>query len=198
MKRLAVLLLALLAVTLTAGAQETLAIYVELQVIASDPEATSITLADWADENGGYFTSRSETAVILRLPPDQVPLLRALIEEGGDTIASYNPSATDYREELARLRAAVDSRAEALDRILAFMDEADVRATLAFERELRSLLQEIEYYTGQERRINNEIAFASATVYLSSLARTIPEQRPSSFGWINTVDLYRFLQEAQP
>ena len=121
-----------------------------------------------------------------------------LIEEIGDTVVSYNPSATDYREEMARNEAAITSRTEALDRILIYLDEADIAATLSFERELRSLLQEIEYYTGQNRRIQNEVAFASATINLSSRQRTIPEQRPSTFAWVNTVDLYRFLREAQP
>ncbi len=180
-----------------AAAQEPLAVSVELQVIASDAEATGLDLTRWADESGGYFTTRALDQVILRLPPELVPELRTRIEERGDTIVRYDPAAVDYREELSRINAAITSRAEALDRILGYMDEADVTATLSFERELRSLLQEIEYYTGQERRITNEIAYATARVFLSSRRRTIPEQRASSFPWINTVDLYRFLEEAR-
>jgi len=179
-------------------AQDTLAISVTLQLIASDAEMTSRSVAEWADAAGGYFTFRSEQQLLIRIPPDRVPELRMLIEEIGDTVVSYNPSATDYREEMARNEAAITSRTEALDRILIYLDEADIAATLSFERELRSLLQEIEYYTGQNRRIQNEVAFASATINLSSRQRTIPEQRPSTFAWVNTVDLYRFLREAQP
>ena len=176
----------------------TLAISVTFQLIASDSEMTSRSIAEWADAVGGYFTFRSEQQVLIRIPPGRVPELRKYIEELGDTVVSYNPSALDYREEMARNDAAINSRTEALDRILLYLDEADVTATLSFERELRSLLQEIEYYTGQSRRIRNEVAFASATINLSSRQRTIPEQRPSTFEWINTVDLYRFLREAQP
>lgn len=194
------LLAALLVFTVgvSAGAEETLAVSVTLQVIASDPEATGLALSGWADASGGYFTSRSEQEVVLRLPPALVPELRSRIAEMGDTIVSYNPGAIDYREELSRINAAIKSRSEALDRILAYMEEANVRATLSFERELRSLLDEIEHYTGQKRRITNDVTYASATVLLSSRKRTIPEQRPSSFSWINTVDLYGFLREAQP
>ena len=178
--------------------RKTLAISVTFQLIASDSEMTSRSIADWADATGGYFTFRSEQQVLIRIPPGCVPELRKYIEELGDTVVSYNPSALDYREEMARNNAAINSRTEALDRILIYLDEADIAATLSFERELRSLLQEIEYYTGQSRRIRNEVAFASATINLSSRQRTIPEQRPSTFEWINTVDLYRFLREAQP
>ncbi len=178
--------------------RKTLAISVTFQLIASDSEMTSRSIADWADAVGGYFTFRSEQQVLIRIPPGRVPELRKYIEDLGDTVVSYNPSALDYREEMARNNAAINSRTEALDRILIYLDEADIAATLSFERELRSLLQEIEYYTGRSRRIRNEVAFASATINLSSRQRTIPEQRPSTFEWINTVDLYRFLREAQP
>jgi hypothetical protein len=204
MKALAIVLAAALLV-IVGGAvvadggtpQDSLAITVTLQLIASDARMTSRALSDWADAVGGYFTFRSEQQVLIRIPPDRVPELRRHIEELGDTIVSYNPSAIDYREEMARNNAAITSRTEALDRILAYLDEADVAATLSFEWELRSLLQEIEFYTGQSRRIQNEVTFASATITLSSRQRTIPDRRPSAFEWINTVDLYRFLREAQ-
>ena len=200
MRARAIILVAVLVCTSggIAVAQDTLAISVTLQLIASDAEMTSRSIAEWADAARGYFTFRSEQQLLIRIPPDRVPELRMLIEEIGDTVVSYNPSATDYREEMARNEAAITSRTEALDRILIYLDEADIAATLSFERELRSLLQEIEYYTGQNRRIQNEVAFASATINLSSRQRTIPEQRPSTFAWVNTVDLYRFLREAQP
>ena len=180
------------------GSKSSLAISLTLQLVASDPERTSRSVSEWADSVGGYFTYRSDQQVLIRIPPDRVPELRQRLEDQGDTIAEYNPSAIDYREELARNEAAIRSRSESLDRILAYLESSDIAATLSFERELRSLLSEIEFYTGQVRRIHNEVAFASATIYLSSRHRTIPDQRPSTFGWINTVDLYRFLQEARP
>jgi hypothetical protein len=169
-----------------------------MQIVASDAESTSHAIAAWADSVGGYFTFRSDQMVLVRIPPGRVPELRLQVEALGDTVVVYNPSAIDYREELSRVNAAITSRTEALDRILQFLETADVAATLSFERELRSLLNEIEYYTGQMRRIRNEVAFASGTLNLSTRQRTIPEQRPSVFPWINTVDLYRFLREARP
>jgi uncharacterized protein DUF4349 len=178
--------------------ESTLALDVTLQLIASDPERTSRSVTEWADAVGGYFTYRSDEQVLIRIPPDRVPELRRRIEELDDTVVSYNPSAIDYREEIARNQAAINSRTESLDRILVYLDEADIAATLSFERELRSLLREIELYTGQLRRIRNDVSFASATINLSSRQRTIPAQRPSTFEWINTVDLYRFLGEARP
>lgn len=188
----------LFAIAGAAAAEDSLATSVTIQVIASDPETSGRTMADWAESVGGYFTFRSEEQIDLRVPPEQVRVLREQILDLGDTIVTYDPAAVDYREELARNTAAINSRNEALERILAFLEDANVTATLSFERELRSLLQEIEYYAGRNRLIRNEVEFATVTVYLSSRRRTIPEQRPSSFGWVNTVDLYRFLREAAP
>lgn len=198
MRRLLALALVIVSAAAAAGADETLALRLSMQVIAADPEMSSRQFTNWAEDAGGYFTFRSLERVILRVPPDRIGEIREISEASGNTIVSYNPSATDYREELARNDAAIRSRNEALDRILAYLDESNVTATLSFERELRSLLQEVEYYSGRNRRIRNEIDFAVVEVYLSSRQRTIPEQRPSTFAWVNTVDLYSFLREAQP
>jgi len=189
------LLVVLACLALPVAAQDSLAVSVVMQVISSDPESASLQAAEWADASGGYYTYRSEEQVVLRLPRERVPELRLLIEESDNTLVSYNPSAVDYGEQLRQINAAVNSRNEALNRILAFLETANVSATLEFERELRSLLQEIEYYTGQGRKIQNEIEFATVTVNLASRQSTIPEQRPSNFPWVTTVDLYRFLEE---
>ena len=114
--------------------RDTLAISLTLQAIASDPDASSRSVAEWADAAGGYFTYRSDQQVIVRVPPGRVPEIRPLMAELGDTVVAYNPSAVDHREALARSAAAIKSRTEALDRILAFLDEADITATLSFER----------------------------------------------------------------
>ena len=89
--------------------RETLAISVTFQLIASDSEMTSRSIADWADAVGGYFTFRSEQQVLIRIPPGRVPELRKYIEDLGDTVVSYNPSALDHREEMARNSAAINS-----------------------------------------------------------------------------------------
>lgn len=177
--------------------RETLAMSVTVQVVASDPEMTSRAIASWADEVGGYYTYRSNEQVLIRIRPERFTEVRGLIESLGDTVVAYNPGAVDHREAISRNEAAIRSRTEALDRILEYIRESNVTATLSFERELRSLLEEIEYFTGLNNRMQNEIDFATATINLSSRQRTIPEQRPSTFAWINTVDLYRFLGEVR-
>ena len=172
-----------------------LAMGVTMQVIAGDPEASGERLAEFAESHGGYFTYRSLDSVVLRIPAEHVAGLRREVGQLGDTIITYNPSMYDYTEEYLNLEAAVTSRREALDQILQYVETANVTATLAFERELRSLSQEIDAYTGRQRAIVNEVRYASVTVGLTTRQSTIPDKIPSSFGWINTIDLYRFVDE---
>ena len=172
-----------------------LAMSVSIQAVSGDPEASGGALTAFADASGGYFTYRSLDSVVLRIPADTVPELRALIEDLGDTIVAYNPSMHDYSEEYVNLEAAISSRREALDRILEYVGDATVTATLEFERELRSLSQEIDNYTGRQREIVNNVTYASVWVGLTTRQSTIPNKIPSSFGWINTIDLYQFVDQ---
>ena len=78
---LSILFAVLLGAPVTATATErpdTLATSVEIHVIAGDPEQSGIALAEFADENGGYYTLRSLDQVVLRVPPDLLPAIRDL------------------------------------------------------------------------------------------------------------------------
>jgi len=179
----------------TAGAQEFLAYRLFVHVLAQDREAVSVALAEWGDRNGGYFVQRSQDTVVLRLPGTRLPAMRAFIRENDARILRYEPSTVNLRRELSDARAAVSSRQESLDRILALMRGADIGATLDFERELRSINQEIEYHRGLERRIVNDIRYATVHVALTSEQSSIPDYLPSAFAWINDVGIYRFLED---
>ena len=179
------------------NAQQYLARTIAAQVVVAEREHAATVIAEFADANGGYFTYKSLDRVIIRIPGTTEGELRKLLVEISDDIVFYNTSSYDRRSELIALDAGISSREEALDQIVQYFETADTAATLAFERELRSLSGEIEYYKGRRLRIINDIRFASATVDLSTLQSDIPRDLPSSFRWINTVSLYRFLDEVQ-
>jgi hypothetical protein len=103
----------------------------------------------------------------------------------------------DYRQGLSDAQAAITAREEALERVLRYMDSASVSATLAFERELRSLNEEIEQHTGHVRRMRNDIRYARVRVVLSSYEQTLPQSDWSSFPWINELGMYSFLEKSR-
>jgi len=175
--------------------QEFLSYRLFVYVLAPDREALSVDLANWADGNDGYFVERSGDQVVLRTPRSTIPALRAYIESKDGVVLRFEPATADLRQELLNTRAAVSSRQESLDRILELIGSADIGATLAFEQELRSLNQEIEYYRGIERLILNDSRYAHVRIALTSEQSSIPDYLPSAFSWINTIDLYQFLKD---
>jgi phosphoenolpyruvate synthase/pyruvate phosphate dikinase len=153
-------------------------------------------IAEFADEQGGYFVTRSESSVTLRLPNERLDEFRELISQLADETIRFDPSSFDLRLQLIRVDAGITSRTEALDQILIYLEDADIEATLAFELELRAINGELETLIGQKRKLEHDIEYSFVSVVLSSTESEIPVHRPSSFGWINRVDLYYFISEA--
>lgn len=176
----------------------TLAYDVRASAIVLDAEKVGLALTSFADEAGGYFLLRSLDTVVFRIPAARVGEVRSLLAGVTEVVLSYEPSTRDVREELATVQSALTSREEALALILEYVDDADVAGTLALEREIAGLMGDIESFRGRKQRLENEAAFARVEVSLSSRRQTVPSQRPSSFGWVNSVDLYRFLREVLP
>ena len=174
-----------------------LALRASAQLLVTDREAAASTLIAWTQEQGGYFVERSLDRVVLRVPAATFADLRELARSTAEEVIAFNPSAEDLREELAAVRAAIAGREENLERVLTFLEESeDVAGTLALEREISSLMQELESLRGRERAINTRIAYARAEIVLSAQAAGIPDTVPSSFEWLNELDLYDFLGEA--
>lgn len=192
--------LALLSVLLFTGPlaaqEEFLATTVEIVAMKGDRAAITEDLAEWVDANGGYYTYRSETEIHLRVPSDRIAGVRTRLERHNTEIIRYDPATDDYRQALSNAQAAITARTDALERVLRYIETASVTGTLAFELELRALNEDIETYTGQIRRIRNDIRFARVYVRLSSHDHTLPVDgwsSWSSFQWINELGIYKFL-----
>jgi hypothetical protein len=162
-------------------------------ILVADPEATAERVASWAEKAGGYYLLKSTDTVVIRFPYQEMGNLRAYLEEIADEVIEISPSAVDLRESILGLRSGIKSREEILQRNLSYVDDADVDGTLAIEQEVVQILAEIEGLKGRLRKLDVDRVFSRAEVYLSFMEETIPEEIPSSFSWINTVDFYRFM-----
>ena len=161
-------------------------------LVVADPEAASARIATWAERVGGYFLVQSTDRVVIRVPNERLPELRSLLQEVAEEILELSPEAVDLREDMLGLHSAVRSREEILSRNLAFLDRADVAGTLAIEKEVTGLLEEIE---GLKGRLEVDRRLARSEIDFSFLEQSLPADIPSSFQWINTVDFYRFVGE---
>jgi len=162
-------------------------------ILVADPERAGERLAEWAEEEGGYFLLKSTDRVLLRFPYRKMGELRSILEDIAEEVVDVSPQAVDLREQILGLRSKIRSREEILERNMSYIDEADVEGTLAIEREITQLLTEIEELKGRLRKLNVDRVLSRGDVALSFMQQTIPEDIPSSFGWINTLDFYAFM-----
>jgi hypothetical protein len=166
-------------------AEDYLAHSMHASILVANPTHTAEMITQWTEDRGGYYVYKSPDMVRVRVPSDQIGSLRVFVEE----------NARDLREEFVSLRSGIKSREEILGRNLLYLGRTDVAGTLAIEREIMMLMGEIENLKGRLRKLNVDRALAQVEVYLSFQEQTLPQDIPSSFEWINTVDFYRFLQE---
>ena len=174
-------------------ADDTRHISIDAGLMVFDRRVAADQLGDWADANGGYFTWKSDDAVVLRVPDDAVEDLRDYLGDIGDGILHYGRSEADLREQMMRARSALEAREEILGKNRELLDSSDVEGTLELERELRRLMAEIDASRGLLVRLEHDAAMARIHIALSFRQQTVPVQRPSRFEWINHVDFYGFL-----
>ena len=153
-------------------------------------------MTDWALDTGGYFLFRSLDMVMLRIPYNRVEAFRGYLDSVTDAVVAYSPSAADVREELAGLDSGIISREDALSLIVTYLDQADVASTLAIEKEVNILISQLEQLKGRKQRLINDALYARVEVFLTTQQQTLPSRIPSSFTWLNAIDLYRFVREA--
>lgn len=195
MKRIFIPLLMFMILSLMVGADEvdTLHVAVDARVLVFDRTAASAELASWAEDNDGYFTWKSEESVRIRVPDEKIKPFRGFLENLSEIVLQYDQSTFDLRENLLRSRSALEAREEVLAKNLTYLSSSDVEGTLELEREIRRLMNEVDSYRGQLRRLEHDRRMAVIQVELSFQHQTIPDSRPSRFDWINDMDFYEFM-----
>jgi len=198
MSRFLILIILLSIIILYGGAQDsdTLHISVNARVMVFDQFEASNKLADWAENNGGYFTWKSEDTVRIRVPDEKTVAFRDYLEDQSEVVLEYNQLTRDLREDLMQSRSALEAREEVLVKNLSYLNSSDVEGTLELEREIRRLMTEVDNYRGMLRRMEHDRKMAVIQVSLSFEQQTIPDSRPSNFAWINGMDFYWFMNSS--
>jgi hypothetical protein len=193
----ALLIVAVLATGMNQSVQGENYLYQNIQatVLVADPDKTADALELWVEQSGGYALLKSSDRVILRLPFEAIPQLRSQLQELSDDILDLSPQSLDLREQILETVAKINSRQEVLKQSLALLNQADVKGTLAIEKEVLTLIGEIEQLKGTLQKLNLDRLFSRAEIQLRYLEQTLPENIPSSFEWINSVDFYSFLHQ---
>jgi hypothetical protein len=168
---------------------------IKATVLVADPDRTADALELWVERNGGYALLKSSDQLVLRLPFERIPQLRKMLEELSDYILDLSPQSQDLREAILEAQAKINSRQEVLTQTLALLNQADVKGTLAIEKEVLTLIEEIEQSTATLQTLTLNRTLSRAEISLRYLEQTLPENVPSSFDWINSVDFYSFIHQ---
>lgn len=152
-------------------------------------------IIEWVASQGGYYILNSTTQLSLRLPMGSSQQFREVLDGFCQRVLNYDVSSENLAAQIYSVQAAIVSRQETLQRNLSYLDKADVTGTLALEREIGSLISEIEYYKGQLKVLDNRAAYAYINISLMAPAPHRPESGTSSFPWLRKLDFYRFIQE---
>jgi hypothetical protein len=168
---------------------------IQATILVADSDQTGDLIQEWTEENGGYLLLKSSERATVRFPYTRISDFRRFLESTADMVIEISPQAVDLRESMLGLESGIRSREEILAKNLSFIDQADIAGTLAIEREIMQLIQEIETMKGQLRKLNVDREMVRAEIYLRFMEQTLPSDIPSSFAWINTVDFYSFMRE---
>ncbi len=177
------------------GAENYLSHSINAVILVSDAELTANSLTTWIEKAGGYYIFKSRDHVALRIPYQEIGDLRLYLENIAEEVVKIELQAQDLRESILQTRSGLRSREEILTQNLQYIDKTDVKGTLAIEQEILRLVNEIEGLKGRLRKLETDKMFARGEIFLSFQEQTLPEDIPSSFDWINSVDFYRFVEE---
>lgn len=170
---------------------------IHASILVPDVAEAADLIVQWCENAGGYFVTKSTESVVLRYPVAQAKSVRGFLLGITEELYSFTMELTDYQDTVKSLQSSIKSREEILARNLEYVDKADLAGTLAIEQEITTLLGQIESYRGKLRKALSDSQYAHVTVLLSFLGQSIPEDRPSSFPWVNSVDFYQFMREIQ-
>ena len=177
------------------AADEQVHFQVDARLVVYDADAVVDELISWIESSGGYFLIRSNDYFEARLPVELVPGISDKLKSFAEDLLDYSLNARDLSSDLARARASLSSREEVLKRNMAFLDSADFTSTLAIEREVLQLIQEIEGLRARISALETHSAYAALRLRLKSEGIAPAGGKESSFAWINSIDFYAFIAE---
>lgn len=131
-----------------------------------DIEKARTEVIAWAESLGGYMQSQQSGTVVLKIPAEQFPNVLAKLRELG----RVNDELTDIRaqditQEYYDLELRLKTRKEYLTSLSKLLEQAGkLEEKLAVQREIASVVADIESMEGRLRVMAHLVSFATVTV----------------------------------
>ncbi|MBC7794727.1 MAG: DUF4349 domain-containing protein [Clostridia bacterium] len=153
-----------------------------------------IAAAEAAD---GYFTSRTDEAIHLRVPSAKESEVLAVAMAQGIVVGRAH-TANDLTSSIEEQRSLLESRRNVLDRYFAVLATAKASSVSTVEHQMTELIQEIEELQGLLRLEEHNLGFADLEVSFQFRDRSAPtNDGRSSFKWLNGMNLGELLGDFQ-
>ena len=153
-------------------------------------------LVDFVTEHGGYMQQTTGNTLVLRIPAEHF----AAIEPALRLLGRIDERLTDVRarditEEYHDLELRLKTKRQYLESLRALLDEAKkLEEKLAVQREIASVVEEIESMEGRRRLLQSQVALATVTVNFR-LAHSGPRRTfRLPFQWLDELGIETLLR----
>jgi hypothetical protein len=177
------------------------AVTASMTIQVARPVEAADALVAKARELGGWFASRTDDRVELRVPVGAADALVAAAGELGK-VADRGLERRDLTSEITGVQARLEAREEVLARYYEVLEKAGPKAIFTVERQVIAAIEQIERLRGQLRVLEDRADYARVDVAFRFRDRRAPKpDGTSSFAWLNSLDvqqLIRGLQQESP
>jgi Domain of unknown function (DUF4349) len=167
----------------------------ETVILVSDRFETADDLEIWVGNNGGYLISRSRDQVILRVPGEILGHFIDFLETIAEEIVKIEQQSEDISTDLLEMEAGIRSKEELFNQAVELFDQSDFSTTFEIESEIHAILNDIEKLKGRYRKLLGEGSLARIRIDFRLQEEKVPDNLPSAFHWINTVDFYQLMEQ---
>lgn len=159
------------------------------------PDETAELLIQKAESLNGYFTTRSNSSVVLKVPATEAKGFMEYAATLG-VVAERNYQTQDVGQQLREARSRLAAREEVMRKYLDVMGEAGTAGVLRVEQEVTRLVGEIEQLKGSLRLMEHRLELAEIQVSFQFRDRSAPvRDGRSSFPWLNTMNLVDLVED---
>lgn len=170
-----------------------------ITMAVADIESCLAMVQKHADEMGGYMISMASDGITVRVPAKEFFGLLDRLKGLGQTLTK-DINASDVTDEYVDLQLRLKNAEALRDRFLAILAQAkDVKDTLAVERELNRIREEIERIKGRLAMLSQQIRYSTVEVHFVQMKeRHVRLRRPESpFPWLDRLGVETVLRIRQ-
>lgn len=169
----------------------------QLSLATFEAEAALASVEKLAKDKGGFLSKRERLAITIRVPAERFSETLHAIEKLGDVL-DRNVSARDVTDEFFDMEARLRSARAIHARLLELLQKADkIEESIAIEKELGRVLQEIERLEGRLKLLRDQLAYSTITASFRPKAteivgKTTPFRLPGA--WLDQLGLGRLMR----